>query len=367
MSTGTTAPPASLARLVDQVRAAAAAARPLTIRAGGSKDFYGHATQGERLDPRPYAGVVAYEPTELVITARAGTPLAEIEALLGERGQRLGFEPPHFGAEATVGGCIAAGLAGPRRAAVGVASGAVRDSLLGAKLLDGKAEVLSFGGTVIKNVAGYDVSRLLAGSMGTLGVLLEVSLRVAPVPALEATVRLAMPELEGVATCTAWVRRGWPVSATAWHHGRLDVRFSGAAAAVESAIGQAGGERVEPAIAAAFWTAVREQTLPVFSGAASWWRIALPAAAAPLALPGVQLIEWGGALRWLSAGAAPAEVRARAAALGGHATYFRGERTDVPVFPTRPDAVRRIEARLKAQFDPAGIFNRGRMHADESA
>ncbi len=364
----TAAPPAAtVVRLIEQVREAAEARRPLNIRAGGTKDFYGHAPRGELLDPRPHSGVVAYEPSELVVTARGGTPLAEIETMLGERGQMLGFEPPHFGEFATLGGCVAAGLAGPRRAAVGVASGAIRDSLLGTKLLDGRGQVLSFGGTVIKNVAGYDVSRLLAGSLGTLGVLLELSLRVAPVPALEVTVRLAMAEVEAAATCAAWVRRGWPVSASAWHDGCLSVRFSGATGAVTASSLAAGGERLDASAAAAFWLEVREQTLPVFGASREWWRLSLPGSAPPLALAGVQFIEWGGALRWLSTTATPAEVRARASALGGHATFFRGARAGVPVFTPRTAAVARIESRIKAEFDPAGIFNPGRMHADEPA
>jgi glycolate oxidase FAD binding subunit len=354
----------ALERLASQVREAAAARRPLLIRAGGSKDFYGNPTHGERLDPRAYAGVVDYQPTELVVTARAGTPLADLEQLLAAEGQMFAFEPPHFGAGATLGGCIAAGLAGPRRIAAGPASGAVRDSMLGAKLLDGRGAVLSFGGVVMKNVAGYDVSRLLAGSLGTLGVLLEASLKVVPVPALERTVRLELDEAAALALAARWGREPWPVSATAWVDGRLAVRLGGAASAVRAARAALGGEALEEPEASGLWRAVREQTAAFFAAGRRLWRLALPANRPPLALPGPQLIEWRGQLRWLASDAPPEQIRARATALGGHATLFRGERAGVAVFAPLAPARAAIEARLRAEFDPAGIFNRGRMHAD---
>lgn len=353
-----------LERLGAQVRAAARARRPLVIRAGGTKDFYGNETDGERLDPRPYAGIVAYEPTELVITARAGTPLAEVERQLAANGQMLGFEPPHFGSGATLGGCIAAGLAGPRRVAMGPASGGVRDAVLGVRLLDGRGDVLSFGGTVIKNVAGFDVSRLIAGALGTLGVLLEVSLRVVPRPAAERTLVQELPEAAALERMTAFASRPLPVSATAWEAGRLAVRLSGAESAVDAAASALGGAVLEAAEATAYWHAVREQARPFFGDGLPLWRIALPANRPPLALAGPQCLEWRGMRRWLPTDAPAALIRARAAALGGEATLFRGPRGGTPVFTPRTPAVARIEARLRAEFDPAGIFNRGRMHAD---
>ncbi len=361
-----TAPTPALARLTDQVRAAAAGRRPLLIEAGGTKRFYGNATSGERLDPRESAGIVDYEPTELVVTVRAGTRLAELEATLEERGQMLGFEPPHFGDSATVGGCVAAGLAGPRRAAAGVASGAIRDSLLGAKLLDGRGAVLSFGGTVMKNVAGYDVSRLLAGSLGTLGVLLELSIRLAPRPSLERTLRLDIGEQAGLERCIAWNRRGWPISATLWERECLYVRLSGARAAVIEATRGIGGEPLDEPAAEALWVRVREQGTEFFAAARVLWRVSVPACAPPLALPGEQLIEWGGALRWLSTPVGVEEIRARAAALGGHATLFRGHAAGTNVFTPRAPVVARLESRIRAEFDPAGIFNPGRMYANEA-
>ena len=343
-----------LDELREQVRAATAARAPLVIRAGGTKDFYGNATAGQRLDPRGHAGIVAHEPTELVITARCGTKLAELEAVLDAAGQMLPFEPPHFGAEATIGGCVAAGLAGPRRAS----AGGVRDYLLGAKLLVGSGEALAFGGTVMKNVAGYDVARLAAGSLGVLGVITEVSLKVLPKPVAVATLRLELDEAAALKRMNEWAGQPLPVSATTWLDGVLQVRLSGARAAVTEAQATIGGEAVD---GAALWHGLREQTDPYFAGDAPLWRLALPSTAPALDLAGAQLIEWGGAQRWLRSDAPATEIRARAAACGGHATLFRGgERRDVFMPLAAPiDAIHR---RLKAEFDPAGIFNRGRMY-----
>jgi glycolate oxidase FAD binding subunit len=343
----------SLSHLVERVRAASAARTALVIRAGGTKDFYGNDSRGERLDPRGYVGIVAHEPTELVITARCGTPLAELEAALDAAGQMLPFEPPHFGSTATVGGCVAAGLSGPRRAS----AGGVRDFVLGAKLLAGSGEVLAFGGTVMKNVAGYDVARLAAGSLGVLGVIVEVSLKVLPKPVAEATLRLELDEAAALKMMNQWAGQPLPVSATAWRDGVLHLRLSGARAAVSEAITTIGGAEVD---GGALWAALREQTEDYFAGDAPLWRLALPSVAQPLGLPGAQLIEWGGAQRWLRSDAPAEQIRSRATALGGHATLFRGgARRDV--FTPLAPPVAAIHRRLKAEFDPAGIFNPGRM------
>jgi glycolate oxidase FAD binding subunit len=345
-----------LDQLREQVRAATAARTPLAIRAGGSKEFYGNASSGTRLDPRGHTGIVAHEPTELVITARCGTRLAELEAVLDAAGQMLPFEPPHFGAGATVGGCVAAGLAGPRRAS----AGGVRDYVLGVKLLTGRGEVLAFGGTVMKNVAGYDVARLAAGSLGVLGVLTEVSLKVLPKPVAEATLRLALDEAAALKQMNEWAGQPLPISATAWCNGVLHVRLSGARAAVAEAQKKIGGETVD---GAALWRALREQTDPFFAGAAPLWRLALPSTAPALDLAGARLIEWGGGQRWLRSDAPAAQIRDLALACGGHATLFRGgERLDV--FAPLAAPIAAIHQRLKAEFDPSGIFNRGRMYAD---
>jgi glycolate oxidase FAD binding subunit len=343
----------------EQVRAAARDRRFLRIRGGGTKDWYGQALQGEILDTRGYVGIVDYEPTELVITARCGTPLAEIEAVLAERRQMLAFEPPHFGMQATLGGAIAAGLSGPRRAN----SGAVRDFVLGAKLLDGKGEVLGFGGQVMKNVAGYDVARLLTGSLGTLGLLLEVSVKVLPVTVAETTLRFAMDEIEAIRKLNEWAGQPLPISASCWHDGVLALRLSGARAAVDDAVRTLRGEVMPDC--ARFWTSLREQQHAFFEGDMPLWRLSVPSTVGAIVLGGAQLIEWGGAQRWLRAPAdadSAQRIRSTVAASGGHATLFRGGDKSVGVFQPLAPAIARIHERLKAGFDPAGVFNPGRMY-----
>ncbi len=346
----------SIEQFQQRVRAAAADKTPLRIRGGGSKDWYGQRLEGEILDTRGYAGVNDYEPTELVITARCGTPLAEIEALLAERNQMLAFEPPHFGEGATLGGAIAAGLAGPRRAA----SGGVRDFVLGAKLLDGKGDVLTFGGQVMKNVAGYDVSRMLAGSLGTLGLLLEVSVKVLPKPFAETTLCLELSEVEAIRKLNEWGGQPLPLSASCWHNGSLWLRLSGAQAAVDAAVRLIGGETMPNP--ACFWEELREQRLPFFGGEEALWRLSLPSTTDTLKLGGVQLIEWGGAQRWLRTDRDAATIRATVSAAGGHATLFRGGDKSEGVFQPLQPAVARIHERLKNSFDPAHIFNPGRLY-----
>jgi len=343
----------------EQVRAAAANKTALRIRGGGTKDWYGQQLEGGILDTRAYSGIVDYEPTELVITARAGTPLAEIEAVLAERNQMLAFEPPHFGQGATLGGAIAAGLSGPRRAY----SGAVRDFVLGTEIMDGKGEVLTFGGQVMKNVAGYDVSRLMAGSLGTLGLMLEISVKVLPRAFSETTLRFAMSELEAIRKLNEWGGQPLPLSASCWHDGVLTLRLSGAKAAVDAAVRSLGGEVI--ADSERFWEALREQQHPFFAGEGALWRLSVPSTTAAIILGGEQLIEWGGAQRWLRAdadAAAAATIRRTVAAAGGHATLFRGGDKGVGVFHPLAPAVAKIHERMKAAFDPSHIFNPGRMY-----
>jgi glycolate oxidase FAD binding subunit len=352
-----------LERFREQVRAAADGKRALRIRGGGSKDWYGQRLEGEILDTRAYAGIVDYEPTELVITARCGTPLAEIEAVLAERRQMLAFEPPHFGEGATLGGAVAAGLSGPRRAS----SGALRDFVLGAKLLDGKGDVLTFGGQVMKNVAGYDVSRLLAGSLGTLGLLLEVSVKVLPLAYREATLRFGMNEVDAIRKLNEWGGQPLPISASCWNDGVLALRLSGARAAVDAAIrslgGAHGGELMPDC--ARFWADLREQRHAFFAGDAPLWRLSVPSTMGAIVLGAPQLIEWGGAQRWLRAdgdAATSERIRGTVKDCGGHATLFRGGDKSVGVFQPLAPAVARIHERLKAGFDPSNIFNPGRMY-----
>jgi glycolate oxidase FAD binding subunit len=334
--------------------------RPLRIRGGGTKDWYGQRLDGDVLDTREYTGIVDYEPTELVITARCGTPLADIEVALAQRGQMLAFEPPHFGTGATLGGAIAAGLSGPRRAT----SGAVRDFVLGCTLVDGKGDVLSFGGQVMKNVAGYDVSRLLAGSLGTLGLLLDVSVKVLPRAPREATLVFdGVAEIDAIRRLNEWAGRPLPISASCWHDGVLMVRLSGANAAVDAAIRSLGGAAMPDC--AGFWASVREQRHTFFDGDMPLWRLSVPSTVGAIVLGSPQLIEWGGAQRWLRApgDAATADrIRATVRAAGGHATLFRGGDKSIGVFQPLAPPIARIHERLKAGFDPAGLFNPGRMY-----
>ena len=347
------------AQFSERIRAATAANSPLRMRGGGTKDWYGQAFSGEVFDTRAYAGVVSYEPTELVITARCGTPLAEIEALLARHNQMLAFEPPRFGAGSTIGGVVASALSGPRRAS----AGAVRDFVLGAVLMDGRGKALRFGGQVMKNVAGYDVSRLLAGSLGTLGLILEVSLKVLPVPVSEAGLRFEMSEIDALRHLNEWAGQPLPISASCWHQGVLSLRLSGAEAAVVSAQRKLGGEAIDDGDA--FWASLRDQTHAYFDGGALW-RLSVPSAASAIILRGEQLIEWGGAQRWLKVDggdAAQADgIRRTVSAAGGHATLFRGGDTSVGVFHPLAPALMKIHQRLKHSFDPAGIFNPGRMY-----
>ncbi len=357
---------APLARLVDRIRAAAAAGTPLRIRGGGSKDFYAERLEGELLATQELAGIVSYEPSELVVTVRAGTSLTLLEATLAERGQCLPFEPPHFGAGATVGGMVAAGLSGPARASVG----SVRDYVLGLQLVNGRGEDLVFGGQVMKNVAGYDVSRLMVGAMGTLGLVTEVSLKVLAVAPAEATLRFRMRQDEALASLHAWGGQPLPLNASCWveeeGQGALYLRLRGARAAVDAACRSMGGEHLDNAGAAPQWQALREQRMPWFTAAADHdlWRISVPQTAAVLDLPASPLVEWHGAQRWVHARLADGpRVREAALRAGGHATLFRSARGDAGgrMTPLAP-ALAALHERLKQQFDPAGIFNRGRLY-----
>ena len=379
---------AHLSLLVDRIRAAAAGKTPLRIRGGGSKDFYGHALQGEVLETTTLNGIVAYEPSELVVTVQAGTPLVALEATLAEQGQCLPFEPPHFGGlfgdgVATVGGMVASGLSGPARASVG----GVRDYVLGLELINGRAEVLRFGGTVMKNVAGYDVSRLMVGAMGTLGLITEVSLKVLPVAPAEATLRFGMDEASAIRQLNTWAGQPLPLNASSWvvdaGQPTLYLRLRGAVAAVEAACirlaAQHGGVRVDSPETRADWRAARDLQLPWFrAGFArgdALWRISVPGTAAPLGL-GDTLIDWLGGQRWVWVASGddslPNRVMDVAAQAGGSAIEFRAAAAMPPnqagatalrqhAARPLPPATQQIHQRLKNEFDPAGIFNIGRL------
>lgn len=339
--------------LQERIAAAYATGTPLAIRGGGTKAFLGHAVDGAFVDTSGHRGIVAYQPSELVVTARAGTPLSELEATLAENGQMLPFEPPHFGADATIGGAVAAGLSGPRRPY----AGAVRDLVLGVRVLNGKGELLRFGGEVMKNVAGYDVSRLMAGSLGTLGVLLEVSLKVLPAPATETTVVQQLSPEDAIKQCIELGRQPLPVTGAYWENGQLGIRLAGTADAVESASRKVGGDELDDP---EFWTRIREHQTPLLANANPLWRISVPPTTPPLDLPGETVIDWGGAQRWLVNDAPADTIRNLANAVGGHATLFRGD--NAPRFHPLPDALMAAHKRLKHALDPKGILNPGRLY-----
>ena len=365
----------ALAAIVDRIRAASADRRPLRIRGGGSKDFYGGRLDGELLSTAALAGISSYEPSELVVTVRAGTLLAELEAVLAERGQCLPFEPPHYGgvqgSTATVGGMVAAGLSGPARAS----AGSVRDYVLGMTLVNGQAQVLQFGGQVMKNVAGYDVSRLMAGALGTLGLVAEVSLKVLPVAPGEATLAFELDQVQALERLNAWGGQPLPLNASHWMNVGgtpiLRLRLRGAVAAVEAACRTLGGERLDNAVAAADWALCRDQQLPWFAarGGRALWRLSVPQTAPVLDLPEPPLVEWHGGQRWVRAAAADAgAIRAAAVQAGGHATLFIAN-NDLPTrgiatFDVISAPLQQIQRALKRQFDPAGIFNPGRLSPD---
>jgi glycolate oxidase FAD binding subunit len=368
-----------IAPYIDRIRAAMADGTPLRLRGGGSKDFYGQGLTGELLSTRDLGGIMSYEPSELVVRVRTGTRLAEVEAALAEKGQCLPFEPPHFSENSTIGGMVAAGLSGPARAT----AGAVRDYILGVNLINGKGEFLSFGGQVMKNVAGYDVSRLMAGSLGTLGLMTDVSLKVLPVAPAETTLRFVLDEATALQKLNAWAGQPLPLNASSWviDNGQptLYLRLRGAVAAVESAsqklLAEVSGIRLDDAQTRADWVKARDLLLPWFAEGFArgdeLWRLSVPQTSPALDV-GNTFIEWLGGQRWVFVAAGNAEaatkIRAKAQAVGGSATLFvepTGKHgANAQVFEALKAPLDRISRELKRQFDPALIFNRGRLYPD---
>ena len=339
--------------LLEQVNQALNLGNPLRIQGGNSKAMLGNPVAGEIVDTRGHRGIVSYDPTELVLTARAGTPLLEIEAALHEAGQMLPCEPPHLGPNATLGGMVAAGLSGPRRPW----AGSVRDYVLGTRLIPGHGQLLRFGGEVLKNVAGYDVSRLMAGSFGCLGLLTEVSLKVLPQPRQTLSLRLAMDSHQALAELAEWGQQPLPISAACHDGEALYLRLEGGEGSVLSARQRLGGETLDNR----FWSDLREQRLAFFKAPEPLWRLSVPTATGELQLPGRQLIDWGGAQRWLKSSAPAAQIRAQLAEVGGHATgYTAGTDSTAPL----AEALLRYHRALKQQLDPQGIFNPGRLFPD---
>jgi len=367
----------------EQILQASKNKTPLSIEGGATKSWYGNANTYTKLDTRTYSGILEYQPEELVITACAGTPLKEIEAALKEKNQVLAFEPPHFGEHATFGGAIAAGLAGPGRISVGN----FRDFVLGTRILDGKGQNLSFGGQVMKNVAGYDVSRLMPGSMGTLGLLLEASVKVLPRPAATATLSCHISQEKALRTLNEWAGQPLPLSASCWignpaGEGQLTIRLAGAAAAIKAAIplmsSLVNASEVDPQSAEVFWNDLREHKLPSFENIAAdqtLYRLALPAACGPLIISGASneiVLEWHGQQRWIKAAGEEATftlIKKLATSHGGHATRFKQGMNVNPAFQrftvlgeqAHSKALELVQERLRSAFDPAGVFATNRL------
>ncbi|HBK51848.1 MAG TPA: glycolate oxidase subunit GlcE [Pseudomonas sp.] len=339
--------------LLEQVNQALNEGTPLRIQGSNSKAMLGNPVAGEVLDTRNHRGIVSYDPTELVLTARAGTPLREIEAALHEAGQMLPCEPPHPGPEATLGGMVAAGLSGPRRPW----AGSVRDFVLGTRVITGHGKLLRFGGEVMKNVAGYDLSRLMAGSFGCLGLLTEVSLKVLPRPRLCLSLRLAMGRNEALVELAEWGQQPLPISAACHDGETLYLRLEGGEGSVASAVERLGGEDLD----GSYWTDLREQRLGFFEAPQPLWRLSLPHNSAPIELPGRQLLDWGGAQRWLKSDVPAELIRQAVARIGGHATLYE---SDPASFHPLVAPLLRYHRNLKLQLDPQGIFNPGRLYAE---
>lgn len=342
--------------LADQVREAAAEHQPLRVRGFDSKSFLGHAADHNPLDVQPHRGIVSYEPTELVMTARAGTPLAQIEQALAENGQMLAFEPPQFGGRGSLGGAVASGLGGPRRPW----GGAPRDLLLGIKLLDGRGRILRFGGEVMKNVAGYDLSRLMAGAFGTLGVLLELSVKVLPAPSTERNIVLNLPRDRALELMRELARQPAPLSGACHLEDRLYLRLSGNAASVaawERQIGGDGGDGGD------FWQQLRDHTLNFFQSDRPLWRLSVAPATPRLACERDTLTDWAGAQRWVRTNTEAADLRDEVEKVGGHAILFAYGDPQIPAFHPLDQVRERLHRGLKETFDPFRILNPGRQYA----
>ena len=343
--------------LIERVRQASADGTKLKIIGGGSKDFMGRQSEGELLSLAEHSGIVSYEPIELVLTARAGTPLVDINAALAEHNQRLAFEPPLFDGQATLGGTLACHLSGPGRPW----NGSIRDHVLGVRLINGRAEALRFGGQVMKNVAGYDASRMQAGAMGTLGVISEVSLKVMPKPAATITLKQEMNATQAIEEMNRLAGQSKPLTAACWFDNHLYLRLAGACSAVESTVNQWQGEVLEDGDT--LWTQLREQQSEYFSGEAPLWRFSVNSNAGHLLPEESWQLDWGGSQRWLRGDFAAKELEALAENAGGQVSLYRGGDRLQDVFHTQPQALRQLHQRLKHAFDPNGIFNPGRLYS----
>lgn len=345
--------------LLDQVQSARDAGRKLSIGGGGSKAFMGRESEVETtpLSLAGHTGIVDYQPVELVLTARAGTRLTEIEATLAEHNQRLSFEPPRFSDTATIGGTLATNQSGPGRPW----NNSVRDQVLGLRLINGKAEHLRFGGQVMKNVAGYDVSRLQAGAFGSLGVITEISLKVMPRPAATLTLVQPMSLEDAIAVMNERAGVAKPLTGACWFNGELYLRLSGARSAVEATAHQWPGDVTEEDDA--FWRDLRDHKLGFFAGDDPLWRFSVGSTAANPPLDGDWIVDWGGSQRWYRGAGTLADMEPLAERAGGQVSLFRGGDRSGEVMHRQPEALRLIQQRLKAAFDPDHLFNPGRLYS----
>lgn len=344
-------------QLVEQVKDAASHVTPLRIVAGNSKAFYGNNTQGEPLNISGYRGIISYEPTELYITVRAGTPLIEVEQALTESGQMLAFDPPRDTEATTIGGVIACGLSGPRRPY----AGAARDFILGITCINGRGQLLRFGGQVMKNVAGYDLSRLLTGSFGTLGVILDITLKVLPIPSHELTCTQNMSLEQARQNLASIATQPYPVSAAAFDGEKLYVRLSGKKQLLDETLRTL--KMDVDADGAAWWQKLRDHRILLFETAANCWRLSLPVTAQPQFNEEDFILDWGGAQYWLASNRAGAEIFQQATDLGGSATLFKASEQQQDRFQPLSGTLLRLHRGLKDAFDPQRILNPGRMYA----
>lgn len=329
----------------------------LNIVGRGSKAFLGRQPQGETISVAKHRGILAYEPVELVMTARAGTPIVEIEAALAERGQMLAFEPANFAGEASIGGTLACNLSGPARPW----GGSIRDAVLGIKLINGSGEHLNMGGQVLKNVAGYDVSRMQAGAMGTLGIITQLSFKVMPKPLASLTLVQEMDAEQAIETMNQLAGKAKPLTGACWLDNKLYLRLSGAQSAIDGTLTQWAGELLDND--AQFWHSLREQQLDFFAGDEPLWRFSVNSSAAHFYPDKHWLIDWGGSQRWLRGPQSREALEREASKARGQVGLFRGGDRSVEVFHPQSAALQKIHQRLKQSFDPESIFNPGRLYS----
>lgn len=345
--------------LLEQVREAVEKGQPINVQGGGTKSFMGRSTDpgAQLIDVSGHSGIVNYQPVELVITVRAGTRLSEIEAALAENNQMLAFEPPHFGEGSTIGGTLAANQSGPGRPWWG----SVRDHLLGVRLISSKAEHLRFGGQVMKNVAGYDMSRLQAGAMGGFGLITEMSFKVLPRPASQITLAYDCDQADAISLMNQRAIESKPLSAATWLDGRLYLRLSGAQSAVEATRKAWGGEIVETG--ENFWRSLQDQKLSLFESEDPLWRFSINPTAKAFDLDLPAIIDWGGAQRWYSGQQSFDEMVSIAESAGGQVSLYRGGDRNTEVNHPVAAPLQNLQQRVKASIDPVGLFNPGRVYS----